>query len=298
MRDVPVVTFPPTIALLSREIIPANEVDVTSTFAVKTPRPLEPVGKFSFSLADERWHWSPDVAALHGYPAQEMAPTTATVLSHVHHADRGHAFGVMAKMAESTTPTSRKIRILDTRGHCRHVVLLGSRAAGSTAHDLKTSGLYIDITETYDHDVELAVAERGHSAGTTQPRIDRATGMLMLIYGISADRALNLLMWRSHDTGTEISLIATRLLDAVGECGMAEPPLRERFDHLLLTAHTPRPSLMDKPTTVPTIERPIALADRMPGLSLRKPTQSLKEKRAEKRAKALDDASTTRKRKR
>ena len=210
---------------------------MTNAFAIKKSTVPEPVGKFSFSLAEERWRWSPEVAALHGYDAREMTPTTATVLSHVHHADRSHAFTVMAKMAEAATPVSRKIRILDVRGDTRHVVVLGSRAAGAMANDLRTSGLYIDITAPYYDEVEHAVAERRHRDATAQPRIDHATGMLMLMYGIPAARALDLLVWRSQDTGTDISDIADRLLDAIDGDSLTAPPLRERFDHLLLTAH-------------------------------------------------------------
>lgn len=211
-----------------------------SAFAVIKSTVSKPVGKFSFSLAEERWVWSPAVAALHGYDAREMTPTTATVLSHVHHADRSDAFTVMAKMAEAPTPVSRKIRILDVRGDTRHVVVLGSRAAGAAGADLRTSGLYIDITEPYNDEVEHAVAERLHRDATEQPCIDRATGMLMLMYGIPADRALDLLVWRSQDTGTDVSVIADRLLDAIGGDSLTAPPVRERFDHLLLTAHTSR----------------------------------------------------------
>lgn len=214
---------------------------MSSAFAVEKKQTQKTVGRFRFSLAEESWRWSAEVAALHGYAAREMTPTTATVLSHFHRSDRSEAFSAVAKMAEASTPAGHKLRILDIHGVVRHVVLLGSRVAGAPGHDLRTAGLYIDITEPYDNEVETSVAAQLHRLTTTQPHIEQAKGMLMVMYGIPEAQALDLLAWRSQDTGIDIKTIAERLVDAVGSGHSSSPPVRERFDHLLLTSHTQFP---------------------------------------------------------
>ena len=58
----------------------------------------------------------------------------------------------------------------------------------------------------------------------------------MLVYGIPADRAFDILTWRSQETNTRLRTLAEQLVIGLSEC---EPDagLRAWFDHLLLTAH-------------------------------------------------------------
>lgn len=232
--------FLTSLDILMSRTNPSSEVDVNSAFAVKKQPIPKTVGRFRFSLAEERWKWSAEVAALHGYTAREMTPTTATVLSHVHHDDRGDAFVAMSKMAETPTLASHKLRIVDVHGVVRHVVLLGNRVAGAPAHELRTAGLYIDITDPYDSEIDESVAAQLHRLTTAQPQIEQAKGMLMVMYGVPASQALDLLAWRSQDTGIDVQTIAERLIEAVGGGQSTAPPLREQFDNLLLTLHTQR----------------------------------------------------------
>lgn len=211
---------------------------MTNAFAVEEKSRPGPVGKFHFSLTEETWQWSAEVSALHGYTAQRMAPSTATVLSHIHQADRGNAFAAMAKMAEATSPTSRKLRLVDLGGATKHIVLVGSRANSSSGRELRTSGLYIDISDPYRNEIDDAVSAHRHGTNGPEARIDQATGMLMLMYGLPAPRARDLLSWRSEETNVDIADIAERLIRSVGhDAVVAAQDQRERFDHLLLTAH-------------------------------------------------------------
>ncbi len=58
----------------------------------------------------------------------------------------------------------------------------------------------------------------------------------MVIYGINAARAFDILTWRSQETNTRLRTIAERIVAGFAEC---EPGtlLRTQFDHLVLTAH-------------------------------------------------------------
>ena len=63
--------------------------------------------------------------------------------------------------------------------------------------------------------------------------IDQAKGILMAAYGIDADRAFEILKWRSQATQTKLRTVATRLLEAVIHEGLA-PETVTAIDHLLL----------------------------------------------------------------
>ena len=101
-----------------------------------------------------------------------------------------------------------------------------------------TSGFYIDITDSHRSDVKDSVDETVAELEQSRAVIEQAKGALMLVYGIPADRAFDILTWRSQETNTRLRTIAEHIVAAFDEL---EPDtgLRTRFDHLLLTAHQP-----------------------------------------------------------
>ena len=66
--------------------------------------------------------------------------------------------------------------------------------------------------------------------------IEQAKGMLMLVYGISAQRAFEILVWRSQQTNTKLREVAAGLVRGGGALPTPAGFVAE-FDHLLLTAH-------------------------------------------------------------
>ncbi|RZL82098.1 MAG: ANTAR domain-containing protein, partial [Variovorax sp.] len=66
--------------------------------------------------------------------------------------------------------------------------------------------------------------------------IEQAKGALMLVYGIPAGRAFDVLIWRSQQTNTRLRILAEQIVAGFGQCETGTN-LRTQFDHLLLTAH-------------------------------------------------------------
>lgn len=64
-----------------------------------------------------------------------------------------------------------------------------------------------------DSDVEDLITERLTEITELRAVIEQAKGMLMLIHGIDADRAFELLKWRSQDTNTKLRPLAEQLVD-------------------------------------------------------------------------------------
>ena len=196
------------------------------------------VGRFWFYLDDERWEWSPEVAAMHGYRPVTMTPTTAVVLSHKHPDDYQHVATTLDAVRRDHQAFSTRHRIIDTHGQVHHVVVIAEQLTDDTGVVIGTHGYYVDITPALQqHEVQridAAIAEIAeHRAG-----IEQAKGMLMLAYGIDADAAFSLLRWQSQQHNVKLRLLAEQIVHDYLALAQAEPrPNRTAYDHLLLTAH-------------------------------------------------------------
>lgn len=90
-----------------------------------------------------------------------------------------------------------------------------------------------------DSDVEDLITER--LTGITELRavIEQAKGMLMLIHGIDADRAFELLKWRSQDTNTKLRPLAEQLVDEFRQLSRDAVllPSKQEYERRLMTIH-------------------------------------------------------------
>ncbi|MCQ4117992.1 PAS and ANTAR domain-containing protein [Rhodococcus tibetensis] len=194
------------------------------------------VGSFQFFLDGHRWEWSDAVARLHGYQPGEVTPTTKLLLSHKHPEDHPHVARALDRMINDAEPFSSKHRIIDTAGKVHQVVVVGDRMFDDTGTAIGTTGFYIDITHSHRSDVKESVDEAVAELSESRAVIDQAKGALMLVYGIPAARAFDVLAWRSQHTNTRLRTLAEQIVTGLIEY---EPDagLRTWFDHLLLNAH-------------------------------------------------------------
>ena len=95
-------------------------------------------------------------------------------------------------------------------------------------------GDYVDLSDIgEDHTVYAAIAD--FTAHRSQ--IEQAKGMLMTIYGISPTHAFDILVWRSQETNTKLRTLVVQVIEDFGDRLNVPASIRERADHLLLTAH-------------------------------------------------------------
>nr|CRL80923.1 response regulatory protein [Mycolicibacter nonchromogenicus] len=78
-------------------------------------------------------------------------------------------------------------------------------------------------------DVSAAVSEVAQSRAV----IEQAKGVLMVAYGISAERAFDILVWRSQETNIKVRDVAARFLAAF--TGKLPSEVLSDLDHTLLT---------------------------------------------------------------
>lgn len=194
----------------------------------------ERVGSFRYLRAGDRWEWSDAVAQMHGYAPGQVQPTTALVLSHKHPDDAGSVGRLVAAMTGEGRPLSSRHRIVDTRGRIHPVMVIGERLRDCDGKVIGSQGLYVDLS-----DVDGAGTVEEAIADFTEHRavIEQAKGVLMMTYGISAERAFDILVWRSQETNTKLRRLASQLIDDFTAELQVPAGIRERADNLLLTAH-------------------------------------------------------------
>ncbi|HZQ30505.1 MAG TPA: PAS and ANTAR domain-containing protein [Mycobacterium sp.] len=185
------------------------------------------VGRFRFYISDQRWEWSEAVERMHGYEPGTAIPTTELLLSHKHPDDRPHVEAVLKRVLQGE-PFSSRHRIIDTAGRTHLVVVVGEQDVDQAGTVLGTSGFYIDVTESFQSDITAGVSR----IAETRAEIEQAKGVLMAAYGISADRAFDILVWRSQETNIKVREIAHRFITAMA--GTLPADTRDLVDRILL----------------------------------------------------------------
>ena len=186
------------------------------------------VGRFRFFLDGQRWEWSDTVARMHGYEPGTEKPNTELLLHHKHPDDRERVAAVLENVLKGK-PFSSRHRIIDTAGHTRCVVVVGDRMLDDTGAVVGTSGFYVDVTESLHSDISTVLSQ----VAASRARIEQAKGVLMAAYGISEERAFDILVWRSQETNLKLRDLAVRFMHAVA--GKASPDTLSHVDHALLT---------------------------------------------------------------
>jgi PAS domain S-box-containing protein len=194
----------------------------------------ERVGSFRYLRDGDQWEWSDAVARIHGYKPGQVQPTTALVLSHKHPDDAANVARLIEAMTGQGRPFSSRHRIVDTRGRIHPVVVIAERLCDSDGTVIGSQGLYVDLS---DLDGDAAVEDAIADFTEHRANIEQAKGILMMTYGISAERAFDILVWRSQETNIKLRKLATQLIDDFTTELQVPGGIRERADHLLLTAH-------------------------------------------------------------
>jgi len=174
------------------------------------------VGKFQYFIGGQRWVWSDQVARIHGYEPGAVTPTTELLLSHKHPDDRAKVAEILERVHTGGRFSSRH-RIIDASGRTHWVVVVGDRMVDEADEVIGTEGFYVDVTDSLQSDVTEVMS------GVVESRavIDQVKGVLMVAYGVDAERAFDILKWRSQTTQTKLRTVAAQLLDALMRQGLS-----------------------------------------------------------------------------
>lgn len=197
---------------------------------------LQRVGSFRYRFDDGQWAWSDSVALMHGYQPGTVIPTTELLLSHKHPDDRARVAANLDSVRKTGAPFCSRHRIVDTRGTVHLVIVVGDQMVGDDGHVVGTQGFYVDITDATEGEVQQHMDSAIAEVITSRAAIDQAKGALMTIYGISADKAFELLTWQSQNANIKVRLLAEQLVrDLASGIGLSNTS-RGEFDQVFLTA--------------------------------------------------------------
>jgi hypothetical protein len=109
---------------------------------------------------------------------------------------------------------------------------------GDQLHDERgrvvgTQGFYIDATSDERDQQDQMTAELA-AISENRAVIEQAKGVLMAAYGITVDRAFEILVWRSQETNLKLRELASRFMAAISASHLS-PESRSHVDHTLLT---------------------------------------------------------------
>lgn len=197
---------------------------------------MQRVGSFRFLYEGERWEWSDEVARLHGYEPGQVTPSTELMAQHKHPDDRAHFEAMVAEMLTNHAPFSSRHRIIDTRGRIHPVAVIAHTIYDPDGRAIGTEGFYLDLSGSVDESVKQRVDAEVMNFRTSRASIEQAKGMLMLVYGVTEDRAIDVLKWRSQQENVKVRDIAdTIIIEALAAVEIPEAT-RRGFDNIVLTS--------------------------------------------------------------
>jgi PAS domain S-box-containing protein len=173
--------------------------------------------------------WSDAVYRIHGYEPGTVVPSLELVLQHKHPEDRGLAEGIIERSLATGRPYSYCHRIIDTRGRLHWVIVVGSCVRDAdTSEVVQLRGYVADITRSQERAASTAVM----SASLNSAAIEQAKGALMIVYGIDAEAAFQLLCWYSQNHNVKLARLAAHLLTTISHHDVGSP-MRGAMDKLL-----------------------------------------------------------------
>lgn len=208
----------------------AQQTAATSAVAGKA-RPQ--VGEFTWDTVADVWWWSDDLYRLYGYEPGSVEPGMERFLQHKDPRDKARIDAVFARCIDEGGPFSCYHRIHDTVGGQKTVVAIGfGRRDAEDTRTVLMQGFLIDVTapgrDSTEATLQVVLESR---AG-----IEQVKGALMLVYGVSADAAFDLLRGYSQIYNKKLAAIVAAVLDAFEARGNAAGITRGELDRMLWDA--------------------------------------------------------------
>lgn len=187
------------------------------------------VGRFRHRADTDRWHWSDEIYAMHGFAPGEVVPTTALLTAHQHPDDRDRVHAVLREARERGGPFGTLHRMVDTAGEVHTVVLAGTARSEEDAMTLE--GVLADLTDPIAEHARLRASEAIAASALNRAAIEQCKGAIAFACGISADEAWALLRNASNDTNVPVRELAHRVTAALPRLDGRVSALRAVLGH-------------------------------------------------------------------
>jgi hypothetical protein len=216
--------------------------DLTGPEHALTPGTRTLSGGFRLELATQRWWWSDEVYAIHGFAPHEVVPTTALLLAHKHPEDRDRVVATLAQASRTGAPFSSVHRIVDARGRARVVAVVGEgRAAAPGDAPAELYGFFMDVTDVVDDRAQAAASAAIAAAAQSRAVIDQAVGVVAFALSVDTGAAFAVLRSASNDANVPIRVLSRALVGALPTLRHDPSRVAHFIEGLLAPAHRSAP---------------------------------------------------------
>lgn len=173
-------------------------------------------GGFRLELGTQRWWWSDEVYAIHGFAPHEVVPTTELLLAHKHPEDRDRVVATLDAASRTGAPFSSVHRIVDARGRVRVVAVVGE-GQGPVADQTPTAlyGYFTDVTDVVDDRAQAAASVAIAAAAQSRAVIDQAVGVVGFALSRDTGSAFAVLRAASNDANVPLRVLARAIVGAL-----------------------------------------------------------------------------------
>jgi len=192
-----------------------------------------PVGRFRYLVGRDRWWWSDELFAMHGFAPGEVVPTTELLQSHKHPEDRAFAVDALTEALANGHPFCCRHRIIDNRQKTRTIVTIGQGIRDESGGIVELRGFFIDVTRSLQRDLATQTREAVERSAESRAAIEQAKGALMAIYSIDEDEAFAVLTWHSQHANTKLRDVADTVTSSLDDPELSDLHPEEKIGVIL-----------------------------------------------------------------
>lgn len=193
----------------------------------------QPVARYRYDVLSRTWWWSRNMYLMHGFEPGEVVPTTELLVAHQDVGDRPGTPERAEALLAGGEPFCWRHRIIDAGGHMRTVLSLGEGVRDAAGDVVAVEGFFVDVTDALRREVDSEAHDAVARAARSRSVIEQAKGVLIVVYGLEADAAFELLRWHSQHRNLKLRSLSAGLVDLCSE-GIADAAtLRRRVSAYL-----------------------------------------------------------------
>jgi hypothetical protein len=191
------------------------------------------VGRFIWDTVADSWWWSEGLYRLYGYQPHVVEPSLERFVQHKHPADMARIDAVFDRCLSGGGPFSCYHHIVDANDRQKTVVVVGhGERDQQNLRTVSMQGFMVDVTETGRQETNEAL----QAALQTRSGIEQVKGALMLVHGLDADAAFDVLRSHSQIYNIKLATLVHHLLEAFRRRGNSDGISPGQLDQMLWDA--------------------------------------------------------------
>jgi hypothetical protein len=177
----------------------------------------QPVARYRYDARSRTWWWSRDMYLLHGFEPGEVVPTTELMMAHKNVDDRCEALERAQAVLTGGEPFCWRHRIIDAGGRTRTVLSVGEGSRDAGGDLVAVEGFFVDVTDAFQREVDSEAHDAVARSALSRAVIEQAKGVLIVVYGVDADAAFELLRWHSQHRNVKLRSLSDGLVHLFAE---------------------------------------------------------------------------------